>query len=115
MNMKRHKWMSIGCFFILVIMTGLNSCQPQPEIHPPVAKVIPEQLEKHEDIRIDNYYWLRERENQEVIDYLEAENAYTDAIMAHTEELQEKIYEEIVGRIKETDISVPVKKDDYYY
>jgi oligopeptidase B len=77
--------------------------------------VIPERLEKHEDIRIDNYYWLRERDNQEVVDYLEAENAYTEVVMAHTEDLQEKLYKEIVGRIKETDISVPVKRDDYFY
>ncbi len=113
--MKRHKFMSMGCFSILVILAGLVSCEHRLEIHPPVAKVIPKQLEKHGDIRIDNYYWLRERENQEVIDYLEVENAYTDAVMGHTKELQEKIYEEIVGRIKETDISVPVKKDDYFY
>jgi oligopeptidase B len=115
MTMKRHKLMSIGCFSVLVILTCLGSCEPKPEIRPPVAKVIPERLEKHGDIRIDDYYWLRERENQEVIDYLEAENAYTDSVMAHTEELQEKIYEEIIGRIKETDISVPVKRDDYFY
>jgi oligopeptidase B len=113
--MKRHKYMSVGCFSILVILAGLVSCEHRLEIHPPVAKVIPKQLEKHGDIRIDNYYWLRERENQEVIDYLEVENAYTDAVMGHTKELQEKIYEEIVCRIKETDISVPVKKDDYFY
>lgn len=77
--------------------------------------MIPERLEKHGDIRTDNYYWLRERENQEVIDYLEAENAYSDAVMAHTKELQENIYKEIVGRMKETDISIPVKKNDYFY
>ena len=113
--MKTHTIISMCCFSILIILAGLVSCEMQPEIHPPVAKVIPERLEKHGDMRTDNYFWLRERENQEVIDYLEAENAYTDALMAHTEELQEKIYEEIVGRIKETDISVPVKRDGFFY
>jgi len=72
-------------------------------------------LEKHGHIRIDNYYWLRERENPEVIAYLEAENAYTDSMMRHTEDLQEKLYKEIVARIKQTDVSVPYKQDGYFY
>ena len=63
----------------------------------------------------DNYYWLRERNNPEVIEYLEAENAYTDMVMKPTENLQETLYDEMLGRIKETDLSVPVKKGDYYY
>ena len=58
----------------------------------------------------DNYYWLRERNNPEVIEYLEAENAYTDMVMKPTENLQETLYDEMLGRIKETDLSVPVKK-----
>jgi oligopeptidase B len=64
---------------------------------------------------MDNYHWLREREDPEVISYLEAENAYTKATMKHTEPLQEKLYQEIKGRIKETDLSVPAKDGDYYY
>ncbi len=67
------------------------------------------------DVRTDPYYWLRERGNPEVIDYLKAENAYTEAMMKHTEGLQEKLYEEMRNRIKETDLSVPVKKGEYYY
>jgi oligopeptidase B len=82
---------------------------------PPMVKVVPEQLEKHGDVRVDDYYWLRERENPEVIAYLEAENAYTEAVMAHTEDLQEKLVEEIKGRIKQTDLSVPFELDDYFY
>ena len=82
---------------------------------PPVAKVVPERLEKHGDVRVDDYYWLRERENPEVIAYLEAENAYTEAVMAHTADLREKLFEEIKARIKQTDLSVPFRLDDYFY
>ena len=66
-------------------------------------------------MRTDNYYWLRNRENPEVIAYLKAENAYTDTMMNHTEDLQERLFEEIKGRIKQTDISVPYQRDGYFY
>jgi oligopeptidase B len=69
----------------------------------------------HGDTRIDNYYWLRERENPEVIAYLEAENDYALARLAHTKPLQEMLFNEIKGRIKQADESVPYQKDDYYY
>ena len=82
---------------------------------PPVAKKQPKELTAHGDTRIDNYYWLNERENPEVIAYLNAENAYTQEVMADTEELQEKLFKEIVSRIKQTDESVPFKRDGYYY
>ena len=81
----------------------------------PVAKVEPTELEKHGDVRVDDYYWLRERESPEVIEYLEAENSYVDAVFGHTKELQEELFDEIVGRIKQDDESVPYKKGDYYY
>jgi len=64
-------------------------------------------LEKHGDRRVDPYYWMREKANPEVIAYLKAENAYTDAVMAPTEALRERLYKEIVGRIQETDTSAP--------
>ncbi|MEE9166536.1 MAG: S9 family peptidase [Candidatus Neomarinimicrobiota bacterium] len=82
---------------------------------PPVGKVSPKRLEEHGNVRIDNYYWLKERDDPEVISYLEAENEYTEAVMAHTEKFQEFLFEEIKGRIKQTDISVPYRLDDYYY
>ncbi len=82
---------------------------------PPVAKKIPEKLEKFGDVRIDDYYWLRERENPEVLKYLEAENAYIDKVMAPVKPLQDKLFEEIKGRIKQDDSSVPYRLDDYYY
>jgi len=81
----------------------------------PVARQKPEALTIHGHTRIDPYYWLREKENEEVIAYLEAENAYTEAMMAHTEALQQKLYEEMVGRIQETDQTVPVEVDGYLY
>ena len=82
---------------------------------PPRAKVVPHVLEQHGHKRVDDYYWLKERENPEVVAYLEAENAYLEASMKHTEPLQETLYEEIVGRIKKDDNSVPYKRDGYYY
>jgi oligopeptidase B len=75
---------------------------------PPVATPRPAVLEAHGDRRVDPYYWLRERDNPEVKGYLEAENAYTDAVMAPTAALQERLYREIVGRIQESDTSAPV-------
>ncbi|MFV0157566.1 S9 family peptidase [Empedobacter falsenii] len=81
----------------------------------PIAKKIEQKLEKHGDIRIDNYYWLNDRENQEVIDYLNQENEYTKAVLAPTEELQTNLFEEMKARIKEDDSSVPYKLNGYWY
>ena len=69
----------------------------------------------HGETRPDPYFWLREKENPDVIAYLKAENAYTDAVMSETSALQDTLYHELVGRIKETDMEVPVKRDDYFY
>jgi oligopeptidase B len=80
----------------------------QATLGPPVAPEHPTVLEAHGDKRVDPYYWLREKQNPEVIAYLEAENAYTDAVLAPTANLQEKLYSETVGRIQETDTSAPV-------
>ena len=82
---------------------------------PPSAKIIPKDILIHGDKRTDHYFWLRERDNPAVIDYLKAENAYTEKMMQHTEELQSKLYQELVKRIKETDFDVPVKNGDFYY
>lgn len=81
----------------------------------PVAKKIEKKLEKHGDVRIDNYYWLNERENPEVISYLEEENKYTEFVLKPTEELQAKLFEEMKSRIKEDDSSVPYKINGYWY
>ena len=83
---------------------------------PPIAKIIKEKLiSPHGDIRIDKYFWLNKRDNPEVMKALKAENAYTNSVMAHTDELQTQLYDEIVGRIKKDDSSVPYKKDGFYY
>ena len=84
-------------------------------IYQPIAPKHPQALVKHGDERIDDYFWMRDRTNSEVINYLEAENAYTKEQMKHTETLQQTLYQEILGRIKETDLSVPYRLDNYYY
>ncbi len=81
----------------------------------PSAKKIAKELTIHNHTRIDNYYWLNDRENPEVINYLNAENEYCDAKMKHTEELQKELYEEIVGRLDKEETSVPYLLDGYYY
>ncbi|GAC1505160.1 MAG: oligopeptidase B [Steroidobacteraceae bacterium] len=81
---------------------------------PPVAPQIPKELVMHGDTRIDPYYWLRDRTAPETIAYLEAENRYTEAVLASSKPLETAIYNEIIGRIQQTDLSVPVRKGDYY-
>ncbi len=81
----------------------------------PAAQKKPKELAIHGDTRIDNYYWLNERENPEVIAYLEAENAYTDTMLAHTKAFQEKLYQEIIGRLQPDEESVPYLDNGYYY
>lgn len=81
----------------------------------PKAPIKPYPMTIHEDTRVDNYYWLNDRENPEVIAYLEAENAYTETVMSPTKAFQEELFEEMKGRIKEQDESVPYRDGDYYY
>ena len=82
---------------------------------PPDVQKVPEELVTHGHTRVDNYYWLNQRENPEVIAYLEKENAYKDAVMKHTEALQEELFEEIKSKIKQSDESVPYLENGYYY
>ncbi|MFY0253976.1 S9 family peptidase [Chitinophaga sp. 30R24] len=92
-----------------------NTMKDQHEIKPLVAEKIPKQLRIHGDTRIDNYYWMNDRENPKVLDWLHAENAYLDTMMAPEKKLRESLYEEMRSRIKETDMSVPYLKNGYYY
>ena len=85
------------------------------EIEPPKAKKIPVKLEKHGDVRIDNYFWMRDREDPEVLDYLKEENEYNSRMTAHTKRFQRKLFLEMRGRIKEDDQSVPYKLNGYWY
>jgi oligopeptidase B len=104
--------LAIGTLFLVII--SISSCAgPTPK--PPIAKIEPKTDTIHGDVRVDNYFWLRDKEDSTVIAYLEAENAYTEAVMKHTEQFQEKLFEEMKGRIKETDLSVPMKDDSFYY
>ncbi len=86
-----------------------------PQVTPPVAQKQPEVLVLHGDERVDDYFWMRDANDPNVIAYLEAENAYTRAMIQHTEALQASLYDEMLARIKETDLSVPYRKGDYYY
>ena len=94
-------------------VVGLTGADSLP--NPPVAKKVPHVTEVNGHKLEDNYFWLRDKPNPEVRSYLEAENAYADAIMKPTEELQKKLYGEMLGRIKETDVEVPYKEGEYFY
>ncbi len=110
----------------LIFATSCKQEQMKIDIDAPVAEKIPKKLEKHGDVRIDNYYWMRltdEQKNattpdehtQKVLDYLNAENSYYDTITAHTKQFKEDLFQEMKGRIKEDDESVPYKSNGYFY
>ena len=84
-------------------------------LRPPAAKKIPRKDVTHDDTRIDDYFWLREKKNPEVISYLQAENAYAEAVMKPTEGFQQALYKEMLSHIKETDVNVPYRLGDYFY
>src|SRR5665213_4206558 len=86
-----------------------------PAAAPPIVKAIPTLATLHGELRTDDYAWLRDRDNPEVIAYLEAENTYTAAMMQHTEPLQKTLFDEMLARIKEDDTDVPVRRDDWFY
>jgi oligopeptidase B len=99
----------------LLTVISLQSCNRTDQMEPPIAEKRPVELTMHGDTRVDPYYWLRERDNPEVIAYLEAENAYREAVMKPSAHLQEKLFQEMVGRIKQEDESVPYRDNGYYY
>lgn len=125
--MKKTLW-SIP---LLVVTLLLSACSPgvkqeTTDLQPPSPEKIPHELTAHGNKRIDNYYWMKltdaqknagkkDEQTQKVLDYLNAENRYLEAKMKHTEALQEKLYKEIIGRIKQTDESVPYKDNGYWY
>ena len=82
---------------------------------PPAARKLPREDVTHGEHRVDDYFWLRDREDPAVAAYLSAENAYTDAVMAPTRDLQDALYREMLGRIKETDVRVPYRKGVFFY
>jgi oligopeptidase B len=102
-----------GASLILGLGPACRKAEKAPT--PPVAEKIPYQLEAHGQTRVDDYFWLRERENPKVAAYLTAENEYLKAATKRTQPLQETLYNEIVGRIKQTDMSVPFRDRGYVY
>ena len=82
---------------------------------PPVARRVPKVDVVHGDRREDDYFWIRDKKDPEVKAYLEAENAYTDAVLAPFEPLRESLYKEMLARIKETDVNVPYRKGGFFY
>jgi len=108
-------------FLSLILISSLFSCDTKTQNsmselpNAPLAKQIPKNLTIHDDVRVDEFYWLNDRENPEVIDYLNKENDYYNAHTTHTKEFQTSLFEEMKSRIKEDDSSVPYKYNGYWY
>jgi oligopeptidase B len=100
---------------IVVAQQAPTTSPAAPALTPPMAAVRPHRFDEHGNVRIDQYYWLKDRNNPEVIKYLEDENAYTKAVMAHTQALQDRLYEELKGRVLQNDQSVPFREGNYFY
>ena len=101
---------------ILAFVFGLPAADTSSSLPaPPVAKKEPKVTEINGQKLVDNYFWLRDKKNPGVKAYLDAENVYTDAVMKPTEPLQKRLYDEMLSRIKETDVEVPYKEGDYFY
>ena len=99
----------------LVLTTTLLGACAEDKSAPPTVEKRPVKLEIHGDVRIDDYFWLNQRENPAVIEYLEAENAYTESVLTGTSGLQERLVEEMKSRIRQDDVSAPYKHGEYYY
>jgi oligopeptidase B len=103
----------VNLFFLLVLIP----LYCQNVVEPPVAKIIPYESNYHREKLTDNYAWLKDktRENEEVLQYIRAENNYTNQMMKQTQGLQKKLFKEVIKRVEEKDESLPVKNGDYYY
>lgn len=113
--MKNRLLLLFSCFtFVVGNSQNINSKMHEKNT-PPIAKRIPHKLEKHGHVRNDEYYWLNDRENPEVIDYLNKENDYYKKETANTVDFQKDLFEEMKSRIKEDDQSVPYLYNGYYY
>src|SRR5215831_11571679 len=115
------KSLLLACLLLLSTLTiGYSKVMAQDGklsmlLQPPTTEKKPKITEINGDRMVDNYFWLREKTNPAVIAHLEAENAYSSAVMKPTEALQDKLYGEILSHIKETDESVPYRWDNYFY
>ncbi|MCJ7644859.1 MAG: S9 family peptidase [Candidatus Aminicenantes bacterium] len=111
--MKMSRSRAILVLAIVAVFAILSLAQQAPD--PPVARRVEHKVVWHGEIVVDPYFWLREKTNPEVAKYLEAENAYTEAMTKDLKPFQETLYTEMLGRIKQTDLSVPVRRGKYYY
>src|ERR1051325_5109907 len=101
---------------LLAATSTLISQSATGVVKPPVAAKQPRTITVHGDSRVDDYFWLREKSNPAVMDYLKAEDAYADSVMKPTEALQESLYKEMLGHIKESDETVPYRfGEDFYF
>ncbi len=118
--------MSVSVALLISCQQGRDKEAAAVDVEPPKAEKVPFELTAHGNKRTDNYYWMKlsdaqknaeqkDEQTQKVLNYLNAENDYRKAKLKHTEAFQEKLYNEIVGRIKQTDESVPYKKNGYWY
>src|ERR1035437_3086427 len=114
MNQSFMRRMQVSAV-VLGSVIGLTGADSGTLPSPPVAKKVPHVTEVNGHKMEDDYFWLRDKPNPEVRAYLEAENGYTDAVMKPTEAFQKKLYDEMLGRIKETDVEVPYKEGEYFY
>jgi oligopeptidase B len=112
--MKRLTTAFLQAVLLLTLITPCALAQDGNR-QPPVAKKVPHVTKIHGDTLKDDYFWFREKSNPEVIKYLEDENAYTEEVMRPTKEFQDSLYKEMLGHIKQTDLSVPSRIGDYYY
>ncbi|MFG1796877.1 S9 family peptidase [Nocardia sp. NPDC049149] len=99
----------------MAVDSGTGTISNLDGVSAPIAKTVPTERVHHGDVFVDEYEWLRDKENQEVISYLEAENSYTEAQTAHLAQLRDTIFDEIKSRTQETDLSVPTRMGDYWY
>lgn len=113
--MKPKSFLQLMIAIVFISSNLWSQVLMNKEVIPPKAEKIPQELVTHGDTRIDNYFWMNQRDDQKVLDYLNAENSYTSEVMNKTEDFQQKLYDEIIGRIKQDDQSVPYKKNGYYY
>ena len=101
--------------FTLFLMSALAFTTLADVAKPPVAKKVPKSVTMHGDERVDDYGWLRDKTSPDTIAYLEAENAYADAVTKPNEKLSKALYDEMLGRIKQTDVNVPYRKNGWFY
>lgn len=113
--MKNSLLVSIACLTFALSCKNQDPSEQKMKITPPKADKIPHELEAHGQVRIDDYYWLNQPEEEKVLAYLNAENAYYESMTAHTAKLKEDLFAEMKARIKEDDQSVPYKLNGYYY